>query len=140
MKKWLREPLLHFVLLGGLLFAGYGLARREPRSDPERIVVSPGQIEHMVASFVRMRQRPPTPEEVKGLVDQYVREEVLSREAMKLGLDRNDVIIRRRLQQKMEFIADDLAPSRPTRTSPATWPGIRTRSGRTSVSPSATST
>ncbi len=107
--KFLREPLLHFVLLGAALFAGYHFLNRSPQTGPQQIVVSPGQIEHMVTTFARTWQRPPNDEEVKGLIDQYVREEVFAREAMKLGLDQNDVIIRRRLQQKMEFIADDFA-------------------------------
>jgi hypothetical protein len=107
--KFLREPLLHFVLLGAALFGGYHLLNRRPQTDPQQIVVSPGQIEHMVTTFARTWQRPPNDDEVKGLIDQYVREEVFAREAMKLGLDQNDVIIRRRLQQKMEFIADDFA-------------------------------
>jgi parvulin-like peptidyl-prolyl isomerase len=109
MKKILHEPLLHFALLGALLFAAYSFLNREPAADPQRIVVSPGQIEHMITTFVRTWQRPPSDAEMKGLVDQYVREEVLSREAMKLGLEQNDTVIRRRLQQKMEFIAEDLA-------------------------------
>ena len=66
------EPLLHFVLLGALLFAAYHLVNREPKVDPQRIVVSPGQIEHMVTTFARTWQRPPTTAEVKGLIDQYV--------------------------------------------------------------------
>ena len=114
MKKLLREPLLHFVLLGALLFTAYHLVNREPKGNPQRIVVSPGQIEHMITTFARTWQRPPTTEEVKGLIDQYVREEMLSREAMKLGLEQNDTIIRRRLQQKMEFIVEDLAAAEPT--------------------------
>ncbi|HEY5705135.1 MAG TPA: peptidylprolyl isomerase [Terrimicrobiaceae bacterium] len=114
MKNLLREPLLHFALLGALLFAAYRLVNREPKADPQRIVVSAGQIEHMVTTFARTWQRPPTTEEVKGLIDQYVREEMLSREAMKLGLEQNDTVIRRRLQQKMEFIAEDLAAAEPT--------------------------
>ena len=69
MKKLLREPLLHFVLLGALLFAAYHLVNREPKGDPQRIVVSPGQIEHMATTFARTWQRPPTTEEVKGLID-----------------------------------------------------------------------
>lgn len=107
--KLLREPLLHFVLLGAALFAGYHFLNREPQAGPQQIVVSPGQIEHMVGTFARTWQRPPNDDEIKGLIDQYVREEVFAREAMKLGLDQDDVIIRRRLQQKMEFIADDFA-------------------------------
>jgi PPIC-type PPIASE domain len=114
MKKLLREPLLHFVLLGALLFAAYHLMNREGKADPQRIVVGPGQIEHMITTFARTWQRPPTTEEVKGLIDQYVREEMLSREAMKLGLEQDDTVIRRRLQQKMEFIVEDLAAAEPT--------------------------
>ena len=67
------------------------------------------QIENLAATFSKVRQRPPTAEELKGQIDQYVREEILSREIMKLGLDQNDTIIRRRLQQKMEFLAEDFA-------------------------------
>ncbi len=107
--KFLREPLFHFLLLGAALFVGYRLMNRAPEIGTQQIVVSPGQIEHMVNTFARTWQRPPDEVEVKGLIDQYVREEVFAREAMKLGLAQNDVIIRRRLQQKMEFIADDFA-------------------------------
>ena len=71
--------------------------------------MTPGQIENLAATFAKVRQRPPTAEELKGQIDQYVKEEILSREAMKLGLDQNDTIIRRRLQQKMEFLAEDFA-------------------------------
>jgi hypothetical protein len=115
MKKLLHEPLLHFVLLGALLFAAYSHLNREPADSPQRIVVSSGQIEHLITTFARTWQRPPTGAELKGLVDQYVREEMFSREAVKLGLDQNDTVIRRRLQQKMEFIAEDLsAAAEPT--------------------------
>ena len=72
----------------------------------------------MVTTFARTWQRPPTTEEVKGLIDQYVREEILSREAIKLGLEQNDTVIRRRLQQKMEFIAEDLRCRRADRRGP----------------------
>ncbi len=107
--KFLREPLFHFLLLGAALFVGYRLMNRAPEIGTQQIVVSPGQIEHMVNTFARTWQRPPDEVELKGLIDQFVREEIFAREAMKLGLDKDDVIIRRRLQQKMEFIADDFA-------------------------------
>jgi hypothetical protein len=109
LKRLLGEPLLHFLVLGAVLFAGYAWVNRERERDPSEIAVSSGQIEHLLITFARTWQRQPTEGELKGLIDQYVREEVLSREAIKLGLDRNDTVIRRRLQQKMEFIADDLA-------------------------------
>lgn len=109
MKKLLREPLLHFFAIGGLLFAAYAFLNREAAPAAQEIVVTPGQIEHLLITFSRTWQRPPTREEAQGLIDQFVREEILSREAVKLGLDRNDTVIRRRLQQKMEFVSDDLA-------------------------------
>ena len=115
MKKLLREPLLHFALLGALLFVVHGITNRTPRGGEHEIVVSAGQIEHLAATFGMMWRREPTPEELQGLVDDYVREEVLNREAMQLGLHIDDTVIRRRLKQKMEFIAEDfLAASEPT--------------------------
>jgi hypothetical protein len=111
MKQLLREPLLHFFLLGALLFAAYDRLNLEPEGSPQQVVVTPGQIEHLTTRFSRTWQRPPTREEMQGLVDQFVREEILSREAVKLGLDQNDTVIRRRLQQKMEFVTDDLLSS-----------------------------
>jgi hypothetical protein len=68
-----------------------------------------GQVENIAATFAKTWQRPPTPEELAGLVRSHVREEVYYREAMALGLDKDDTVIRRRLRQKMEFIADDIA-------------------------------
>jgi hypothetical protein len=109
MRKLIREPLIHFVLIGAALFASYAALNREPEAQPDQIVVSAGQVAHLTESFSKAWQRPPSPEELKGLIDSYVKEEVFSREAMKLGLDRDDTVIRRRLQQKMQFIADDLA-------------------------------
>jgi hypothetical protein len=108
MRRFLREPLIHFFVLGALLFAAYDLLSPEPQASAQQIIVTPGQVEHLITSFSRTWQRPPTPQEQQGLVDQFVREEVLSREAVKLGLDRKDTVIRRRLQQKMEFVSDDL--------------------------------
>jgi len=113
MKKLLREPLLHFVVLGAALFALYSALNRNTAPARDRIVVTAGQLENFSATFARTWQRPPSAEELKGLVDQYVQEEILSREAIKLGLDKNDSVIRRRLQQKMEFVFEDLAATKP---------------------------
>jgi hypothetical protein len=109
MKRLLKEPLLHFLALGALLFAGYGVLNRSRAPEPGRIVVSQGQLASMLENFTRTRQRPPTREEWEGLIRARVREEVYYREALALGLDRDDAIIRRRLQQKMEFVSDDVA-------------------------------
>lgn len=109
MKKILREPLLHFLLLGAAIFAGYSLVSRPDGRVPDRIVVSSGQIAAMAEGFARTWRRPPTGEELDGLIRDRVQEEVYSREALALGLDRDDTIIRRRLRQKMEFLTDDVA-------------------------------
>jgi hypothetical protein len=108
LKRVLKEPLLHFLVLGAGLFVAYGMVQK-PDSGPDEIVVTSGDIEHLAAGFTRVWQRPPTPQEMADLVKDRVREEVYCREALALGLDRNDTVIRRRLRQKMEFIADDIA-------------------------------
>lgn len=110
MKRLLREPLLHFLLLGAGLFLAYGLRQRNAGSgEPGQILVTRGQIEHLALGFAKTWQRPPTPTELLGLVNDRVREEVYCREAMALGLDQEDTVIRRRLRQKMEFVSDDIA-------------------------------
>lgn len=115
MKKIIREPLVHFLLLGAAIFGIYSALNTNKAASPEDIVVTTDQIETLAATFAKVWQRPPTADELKGQIDQYVKEEILSREAVKLGLDQNDTVIRRRLQQKMEFIAEDFAAaSEPT--------------------------
>jgi hypothetical protein len=109
MRRLLREPLLHFLLLGAALFLAYGLLQRSGGVEPTRIVVTLGQIEQLAAGFAKTWQRPPTSEELAGLVRERVREEVYCREALALGLDSDDTVIRRRLRQKMEFVSDDVA-------------------------------
>jgi hypothetical protein len=109
MKRLLKEPLAHFLVLGALLFAGYGVLNRNGEPAPGRIVVTQGKIENLRASFSRVWQRPPSAAELDGLIQDNIREEVFVREALALSLDRDDTIIRRRLRQKMEFISDDIA-------------------------------
>jgi hypothetical protein len=82
---------------------------RVPADAPEKIVVSSATVEQLANLFERTWQRPPTPHEIDGLIDDHVREEVFYREAKKLGLDQNDLVIRRRLRAKMEFIDDNSA-------------------------------
>lgn len=107
--RFLREPLLHFVVLGAALFALFGVVGQPDAAPPHEIVVTSGKIRNIAAAFARTWQRPPTRQELDGLVQDYVREEVYYREALALGLEHDDTIIRRRLRQKMEFIADDVA-------------------------------
>jgi hypothetical protein len=112
MVRWLREPLVHFLAIGALLFLAFNW-RGGGSAGSNRIVITPGQIDSMVASFIRVWQRPPTEQELKGLVDDHVREEMATREAMSLGLDRDDTVIRRRLRQKLEFLAEDTVDATP---------------------------
>ena len=115
MKRALREPLLHFLLLGAAIFAAWGWRSKPIGDEPARIVVTKGEIESMSVGFSRTWRRPPTREELDGLIRDRVRDEVYSREAMALGMDRDDIIIRRRLRQKMEFVTDDVvARAEPT--------------------------
>jgi hypothetical protein len=107
MKRFLKEPLVHFLLLGGALFFAFGLFGKPTGGPAGAIVVTQGQIASIASGFALTWQRPPTQEELDGLIEDRVREEVYCREAMALGLDKDDTIIRRRLRQKMEFLSAD---------------------------------
>jgi hypothetical protein len=104
-----REPLVHFLVLGAGLFVLFAVVNRHSASEPGKIVVTQGQIEHLAVGFARTWRRPPSPEEIEGLIHDYVREEVYYREAVAMGLDRDDTVIRRRLHQKLEFVSEDVA-------------------------------
>ena len=109
MKSLLREPLVHFLLIGAALFLVFGLFNDPAGPQSDRIIITPGQIEFLEANFTRTWQRSPTEQELQGLISSHVREEIFYREALAFGLDRDDPIIRRRLKQKLEFMSDDLA-------------------------------
>jgi hypothetical protein len=109
MKRLVKEPLLHFLVLGAAIFAVYHWLPKRNNSEPGNIVITQGEIENLATIFARSWQRPPTEEELAGLVRDRVQEEVYCREAMALGLDTDDSVIRRRLRQKMEFVSDDIA-------------------------------
>jgi len=115
MKRLLSEPLLHFLLLGAGIFVAYGLLTKGINPDRERIVVTQGQIASLTEGYARTWQRAPTREELEGLIRDRVQEETYVREAQALGLDQDDLIIRRRLRQKMEFVSEGLAaPAEPS--------------------------
>jgi len=109
----MREPLLHFLLGGAALFLLFNYVTDSDVVGDDQIVVTSGQIEHLVTLFVKTRQRVPTDLELRGLVDDYILEEVFYREALAIGLDRDDTIIRRRLRQKIEFLLDDYTAVEP---------------------------
>ena len=108
-RRILTEPLLHFLVLGGLLFVAFGLAPGDEGPRDDQIVVTAGKVEQLATLFSRTWQRPPTQAELEGVVRDWVREEAAYREAVRLGLDRNDTVLRRRLRQKFEFMAEDAA-------------------------------
>lgn len=109
MKALLKEPLVHFLLVGAALFAVFDLAGTKGGEGPGRVVITQGQIASLKADFARTWQRPPTGEELDALVKDRVREEVYCREAIALGLDKDDAVIRRRLRQKLEYVSEDIA-------------------------------
>ena len=109
LRRILREPLVHFLVLGLGLLVLYGIFRPAEETRDDRIVVSTAQIERLAALWQRQWRRPPTQQELTGLIESHIREEVLYREAQAIGLDRDDTVIRRRLAQKIEFLAQDLA-------------------------------
>lgn len=108
LKKWLREPLLHFLLIGSALFFIYGIQNDGIVDDNKRIVISEADINRLIMLWGKKQLRPPTQAELDGLIEQQIREEVMYREALAMGLDQNDSIVRRRLAQKVEFISADL--------------------------------
>jgi parvulin-like peptidyl-prolyl isomerase len=120
----LREPLAQFLLLGLLLFAAYhGLRRGEDPSGPSRrIELSGDDLRQIGVAWVAQGRPAPSPQEMRSLVDARVREEILYREALALGLDKDDAMVRRRLAQKMEFLFEDVAALRkPTQGELRAW-------------------
>lgn len=121
MRRFLREPLLHFFVLGALLFAAYGWLNRGVPGSTGEIVVSQDQVQALKVQFARLWQRDPSPEELKGLVDGWVKEEIFYREGLAMGLDRNDPVVRRRVAQKLEFVADGQGAAPPTEAELQAW-------------------
>ncbi len=106
--RLLREPLVHFLALGLGLFLLFGIVGDSDDTPTDRIVISAARVTQLTEIFTRTWQRPPTGQELEGLVEDHIREEVYYREALAMGLDRDDTIVRRRLRQKLEFFTDDL--------------------------------
>jgi hypothetical protein len=109
LKLWLKEPLVHFLLLGACLFLLFHLLGNQNTQNPDKIIVTQGKIENLIESFRKRWLRPPSERELKGLVEDHIKEEVLYREAVAMGLDKDDTIIRRRMRQKMQFLFEDVA-------------------------------
>ena len=114
MTRLLREPLLHFLVLGAALFGLFGLVGKKDAEAPATIVISAERVTNLANRFARTWRRPPTAQELHGLVEDEIRDEVFYREGKAAGLDRDDFLIRRRVRQKMEFLAEDIAAADPS--------------------------
>ena len=109
MLRLLREPLIHFLILGAVLFLVFDITRETDQPGERRIVVTAGQVEQLAGQFSRTWLRPPTPGELDGLVERYVRSEIYYREALAMGLGQDDPYVRNRLALKLEVLLDDLS-------------------------------
>jgi peptidyl-prolyl cis-trans isomerase C len=107
--RWLKDPLFHFLLIGAGIFMLYGWQADDDALRPDQIVFTDAKIDQLINLWERKWQRLPTQRELQGLIEQQVREEIFYREALAMGLDKNDMVVRRRMAQKMEFISNDLA-------------------------------
>jgi peptidyl-prolyl cis-trans isomerase C len=124
MTRWLREPLLHFLVIGAALFAvGDLVSGRGGGVEPSRqIALTVDEAVQLVQVFQSQWGREPTPEEFGRLVENKVQQEVLYREALAMGLDKDDEIVKRRMAQKMQFLAEDVAAARePTPDELKSW-------------------
>jgi hypothetical protein len=109
--KVLREPLLHFLFAGAALFAVYGWLggnKQDNEQESSRTVhIRAADVQWLTEIWKRQWNREPTLEEARGLVADYLKEEILSRESRAMKLDENDIVVRRRLAQKLSFLIED---------------------------------
>jgi len=111
MRRLFAEPMLHFLVIGIALFAAYRWTAPVD-SDGGRIVITQGVVSDLVTQHLAAKGRIPSPAELSHLVETYVRDEILYREGVKLGLDRDDLVVKRRVRQKIELIAEEDAATR----------------------------
>ncbi len=120
-RRLVREPLVHFFAAGALLFVLYTAVGGPEQASSGEVVVDQARVEALRAGFERLRSRPPNHEELQALVDAWVEEEILVREARALGLQQGDTLIRRRLAQKMAWITQGTDVERPTEDELRAW-------------------
>jgi hypothetical protein len=128
-RQWWREPLLHFLFFGALVFAAYKLLNPVGNGTDQtaRIELTKDDLRQLAVHWIAQGRPVPTPDEMRVLVEQKVNEEILFREAIALGLDKGDEMIKRRLAQKMAFLAEDIAALQGPAT-PNSESGLRSRS------------
>ena len=112
--RFLREPLLHFLVLGAALFGLFSIVDKKSTEAPTKIVVSAARVSALADRFARTWRRAPTEQELQGLVEDDIRDEVFYREGRAAGLDRDDFVIHRRVRQKMELLAEDMTTAEPS--------------------------
>jgi len=108
--KYLKEPLLHFLVLGGLIFYAYSSLNNGFEDKDTKIIIPQTQINQLTTIWKKKFLREPSQEEIQKLIDKAIYSQVMSREALKLGLEQNDPVIERRLVQKMEFLSENFIP------------------------------
>jgi peptidyl-prolyl cis-trans isomerase C len=126
LKRCVREPLVHFVLIGAALFAVYSAlhSKEAASTDPKKIVLTANDLGQISLMWQAQGRPTPTADQIQSLLDNKIREEVFYREALELGLDKEDTIVKRRMAQKMDFLAEDLSDLRePTREELKAWFG-----------------
>lgn len=126
-RRWWSDPVLHFILIGGLLVFVQAVAN--PGASGREVVVSRDLVRGLRADYARRTGAVPTAQEEAALIEDYIRNEMLYREALALGLDEGDIVVRRRLIQKMEFLLEDEEPlKQPTDADLAAY--LRAHAGR----------
>ena len=110
-RKLLAEPMLHFLVIGIALFTAYRWMAPGP-SGGRRIVITQGVVDDLATQHVAARGREPSTTELNHLIESYVHDEILYREGLKLGLERDDIVVKRRVRQKIEMIAEEDAATR----------------------------
>ena len=108
MRRLLTEPIVHFLMIGAVLFAAYRWVAPDT-GDGRRIVIGTGVVNDLVAQHVAAKGREPSVAELSNLIEAHVRDEVLYREGVTLGLDRDDIVVKRRVRQKLEVMAEEEA-------------------------------
>lgn len=111
-KKVVKDPLIHFIVIGAVLFWAYFSFVENSSTatdDDSHIVIDQQELDHLTSLWKLQWKKEPQTKDLKAIIDHYLRQEVFYREAMKLNLDHNDAIIRKRLAQKMEAVANDLS-------------------------------
>jgi len=108
MKKILKEPFFHFILIGIALFFLYGMVNDKTDSK-NTIIINDFDVSSIISKWEMQWKRPPTEIELQNLINLNIKQEIFYQEALKMNLDHNDVIIKRRLSQKMQFLSNDIA-------------------------------